>query len=842
MISVLRSQTISENFDSDLWPADYGWLGSVDSFQVRDGALWSNSSYAPGRLRIAKEFSVLHDLEWSIRVYLGFNPSTTNKLRIYFWSDSLDFTHPAARAYYAELGESGNDDTLRFYVKRGLSDQLLWKSKRAIMLSSGENLCDLRVVREGTEQFRVDYKLPMLEVWQSDSGIVMDSLGMNGYMGMFCWFGTGSRGLLYSFDNVYVGPFRRDTTLPVIERIDLVSDKEILIHFNEEVELYRGVARVFPMQYGIQKYEIDSISPNEVHLWLSKPMQRGVMHTLSVDGFIDKSRNQMLDTTVEIYWPGMGDIVINEIHLNPDTLRSKMPPIEYVELRNVSANDIQLCGWKLGDLTTYKNEDMAVLPNYLLRSGSYVIITGIDSHSSFPLQTIYCKDFPTLNNDADVLFLQDSTGFIINVVSYNSSWFDDIFRSGGGFSIERRDDSITCSDEVNWAFSRNVRGGTPGFENSLGSTERERDPVFLEGIISKGDEHVLKFEKSVRFTGDSEIEISPGVTMKVRDSLADQRYWKIVIDGSFGEEFLRIPGVWFKNCDGSRYYEDSITLYFEPVRNRYVKINEILFNPSTGGNDFVEIANTSSYPVLLQNCWLSELDILDTSQQIESCLLPDLILNPNGIQVFTVSGFSLREQYPVSYSSRIYGVDDMPNYPDDEGWVQLRCSDTVLDRVYFNDEMHYKMLSDKEGVSLERISKSLPSDQKENWSSCPSRCLWASPGEENCSHFEIEDSDLKMQVTPRFISPNGDGEADRVWVCVQTKEPMIVKMQVYNLSGMQIRQLASSTYVSGEHCFSWDGMFENGRRTEAGIYWIYMQQMTEGMTESFVEKVIVLPE
>lgn len=842
VISALVAKSNEETFDSGVWPIDYNWQGSVDSFIVKDGMLWSNAQFVPGKLQLQKEFFRYQDMEWSLHVHLEFNPSSTNKLRIYFWSDSSDLIHPNAKSYFAEFGETGNNDTLRIYYKNGAVNQLLFKSTRPLMNNASSNSCDIKVTVDSLGLVLLQYQPNASEVKFTDTMIRMDSIRSSGYFGMYCLFGTSSRGSMYAFDNVYVGPVRKDTILPQVVNVAILSPLQINIQFSEDVNLFRGVAKLLPMQYGIQYYEIDSINPKMVYLRLTKPIQRGLLHSVNVTGFMDNAGNIMKDTSIPIYLPKRGDITINEIHYDPDITRTNMPASEFIELYNNSAYFINLKDWHFGDENAYKNEDLSLIPEYILPPNDYLVLHPLDSISSYPLHSVVLHDFPTLNNDGDFLILQDSSGYIIDALHYSSDWDDNVFKQSGGYTLERRKDSILCSDALNWAFSNNVRGGTPGFENSLSSNRLERDPIHLEGVFSVGESIVLKFERDVVYTGVRKIQVSPGLECSVADSLLDPRFVKFNWTGVFTDEVLKLPGEWFTSCDGKEHYSDSIHVYTNAVKSNSILINEILFNPNSGGVDFIEIFNPGDYPIQLSGCWLDELNPEDTALILEFCSVPNFIINPKGIQVLTSSSLTLREQYPVSHQARLYSADGMPNYPDDMGYVQIRCSDSLVDRISYTDEMHYRLLSDKEGISLERISTNLPSNQFDNWTSCPSRCFWASPGITNCSNFVIENNTIDINVSPHSISPDGDGNDDRTWICIVDYEPVLYKLQVIDFSGHLIKQVATSTYVNGEDCFSWDGRSENGRRVEAGIYWIYIQSLSENGSESFVEKVIVLPE
>ncbi|GJQ63973.1 MAG: hypothetical protein SCALA702_30260 [Melioribacteraceae bacterium] len=150
-----------------------------------------------------------------------------------------------------------------------------------------------------------------------------------------------------------------------------------------------------------------------------------------------------------------GDLVINEIMHSPG---GEMP--EWVELYNRSDKEINLRGYRLGDEKDFVNlgiEDFILPPEnyYLLASDSLIfdyfsIVGGIN-----------IKKLPTLNNNGDKVFLQDSLGRIIDSVDYNGYAYQ------YGRSIERVTSQIIYADSANWQICRNIYGGTPNKINSV---------------------------------------------------------------------------------------------------------------------------------------------------------------------------------------------------------------------------------------------------------------------------------------------------------------------------------------------------------------------------------------
>ena len=143
-----------------------------------------------------------------------------------------------------------------------------------------------------------------------------------------------------------------------------------------------------------------------------------------------------------------GDILITEVMANPVGL-TVLPETEYVEIYNVSGNDISLSGWSF----VYDGKETA-LPEIVFPSGTYAVLyrSGRDisvASGSLPLGV---DKFPSaLANTSKMIGLKNSKGEVINEISYPNAT--------AGKSYERATDGTwhLCTDE---------KGGTPGAANS----------------------------------------------------------------------------------------------------------------------------------------------------------------------------------------------------------------------------------------------------------------------------------------------------------------------------------------------------------------------------------------
>jgi hypothetical protein len=127
------------------------------------------------------------------------------------------------------------------------------------------------------------------------------------------------------------------------------------------------------------------------------------------------------------------NVVIDELLADPGP-PVQLPNAEFIELKNVSATAYNIRNWKLSDGST----TATITSNFLLKPDSFVIICASSAVASFTTfgNTIGVSNFPSLNNDADVISLYSAEGILVHSIGYNSSWYQNAVKSDGGWTLE----------------------------------------------------------------------------------------------------------------------------------------------------------------------------------------------------------------------------------------------------------------------------------------------------------------------------------------------------------------------------------------------------------------------
>ncbi|MEN8119669.1 MAG: lamin tail domain-containing protein [Bacteroidota bacterium] len=281
--------------------------------------------------------------------------------------------------------------------------------------------------------------------------------------------------------------------------------------------------------------------------------------------------------------------------------------------------------------------------------------------------------------------------------------------------------------------------------------------------------------------------------------------------------------------------------YFEPNHNDLV-LNEILFNPRSGGVDFVEIYNNSAYPIDLKHLKIAKRNddgIVESVQDISK--ENSLFLSGNYLAMSSDTS-QTKTDYPAISYERFVQLNSLPSYPDDEGTVVLLFHDSVVDDFSYSDDMHLALINDVNGVSLEKLDPDSETSDPQNWFSAAESVGFATPANRNSqfTKFSTENTD-EILIEPEVFSPDNDGYNDRVFIRYKFDEQGYVgNVTIYNSNGQLVKRIANNELMAVEGSLSWDGLYENNRRADIGIYIVYFEVFNlQGTVKRFKKTCVV---
>lgn len=253
-----------------------------------------------------------------------------------------------------------------------------------------------------------------------------------------------------------------------------------------------------------------------------------------------------------------------------------------------------------------------------------------------------------------------------------------------------------------------------------------------------------------------------------------------------------------------------------------VVINEILFDPYPESEDFIELYNRST-----KDLDLSTLQLCRYTKGIRTnCVqLSDSALAFRPDQYITVCAdiVSLCQIYNCQHPNSLIQLKTPP-MNNDQGIIILLSNNQVIDSLSYTKDMHLSLLDDTEGVSLERISPSAPSNQASNWRSASSIAKFATPGYVNSHYSETDFPNFKIMLNHQLISPNNDGFQDDLSIGYSlANDNYIANLYIFSLNGTLLHQPINMEHIPSEGQLRWDMVSSSGALMPEGHYVVFVE-------------------
>jgi hypothetical protein len=584
-----------------------------------------------------------------------------------------------------------------------------------------------------------------------------------------------------------------------------------------------------------------------VQLVLSAPLTVASTYTLTVSNISDCSGNALSPATISFsyYIPQQYDVTINEIMADPDPVVNTLPDYEYIELYNKTAFPININNWTLTVGTNTK-----VLPDVFIPADSFLVLTSTTGLPNFPsgINVVAVTSFPALTNTGASISIKNAAGAAISSVSYTDDWYQDDAKKDGGYSIEQIDPSNPCAGMGNWRASNDANGGTPGYKNSVyGSNPDVSAPDVVRVSVISTDTIQLYFNEaidssSMLSTSVYSIDNSIGTPSSVIPVGPDFKSVRLVLSTPLSNGIIYTITVahTIMDCVGNVLSADDHARFAipQPVAANDIVINEVLFNPFNSEPDFVEIYNRSGKVMDLKDLMISQYDTTISTLpllDVQAITAEGFLIFPGEYIVLSENGNAIRSRYATSNPEGFFDVADMITMDDGAGTVCLSTATDIIDRFKYTDDMHFALLNDKEGVSLERIDFERSSMDLTNWHSAAASVGYATPGYKNSQYNDAGETGNAIEITPEIFSPDEDGTNDVVNINYHFDTPgFVANVTVYDSRGRMIRRLVKNEYLGINGTFSWDGISDENEKGRIGIYIFYIEVFDlEGNVKKF---------
>ncbi len=830
---------VTDQFTDGDFTANPVWNGTTSVYIVNASQqlqLNNPGLAATSYLSLPHALADLNTKEWNFWYSQTFAPSSANYGRFYLTSSSADLT-TNPDGFYLQFGEAGATDAVRLFKSvGGVSTQICATPDGLIAASFAVGI---RVTRDNAGNWKLfvdaaggtNYGSPYLGT---------DATNLIGtHSGVLAVY-TASNATKFYLDNLYIGNEIFDVVAPTLLSATPIDATHVDVLFSEPVA---GTAILQNSNYSLTPSNaVSAVSQDGtnlalMHLTLTNPMPNGQNYQLTVTSFEDGVGNTAGPASTNFqYLVGeiavKGDIIINEFFADPSPVIG-LPELEFVEIYNRSTKYIDLTGWKLGDASAN-----GTISGGFIGPNEYRILCATSSVPEYA-GSIAVTSFPSLNNSGDdiVLMLSDLT--LIDKISYTDDWYLDEVKQDGGFTLELINPNDPCSDASNWIASNAANGGTPGTVNSVYNTTPDTQapmllsvnafaPNYVEVTFSEGMDSTSLANSLINTVAPltvNQIQVptlfSNTVTITFNENIAASQIYTISI-GNVSDCWLNTTNV-----------SGEFALAEVAVAGDLV-INELLFDPATGGSDFIELYNTSQKVINLKDAVISNFD--DDTISNPHIVNDNYFVFPGDYVVLTPDSLYQKNVFSSYVSGTFYQMT-LPAMNNDSGTVYVIVNDAIIDKVSYFEDWHFGLVDETENKTLERINPLGNSDSKDNWHTASEPVGFGTPGRQN-SQYQVVVQNGDFAANEPVFSPDNDGYQDVMLFNYAFAEPeLLATVIIYDDQGREVKTLFKNELMDVKGTFSWNGLNDEEIKAGLGVYLSVIEAFAIDGNQKFVKRI-----
>ncbi len=842
----------TDNFADGNFTANPAWVGGTadwtvnPTFQLQSNNLVANSTYY-----LSTASTLATTAQWDFYCNLSFNTSSANYVDVFLTASASDISLTNTTGYFVRIGNTLDEICLYKKDATGTVTKIIDGVDGSTNVSN--NTLKIRVVRNAANLWTLSRDITGTGTSYFTEGTVTDNtFTTSAFFGILVKQSTASFFQRHFFDDIQVQAYVPDVTPPSIVSATALSATAVDVLFNESVDLTTSqIASNYSVSNGVgapTSAVRDATNTSLVHLTFATNIPPRINVTLTVNGVTDLSANAITGGTkvFSYFVPFQYDIVIDELMADPTPVVS-LPTNEWLELKNTTTFDINLQNYKLGKSTG----ESGPMPSYILPAGGYVIVCTGSAVAAMNVYgpTISVTSFPSLNNDADKIYLRAPQGTIIHSVNYTDAWYKNELKKDGGWTLEMIDTKNPCTGINNWKASTDARGGTPAAKNSADAANADATaPKLLRAYAPDATHVTLVFDEPVDSTSAailSSYSMSDGVGISNATPLSVS-FDRVSLTLSTPLVANKIYTVTTKNltdCSGNAIGNTNsarVGLYAH-TDSLDIVVNEILFNPKPNGVDYVEFYNRSKKILNLKNAFLANRNTAGTVASITQFTTEDYLLFPGDYIVVTSDASIVKRDFVANDPNALLQVSSTPSFNDDEGNViLLNEQGNIIDEVKYSAKWHFALISNEEAVSLERINPDAPSVQS-NFHSAASSVGYGTPTYKNSQNSADAAVQGDITITPAIVSPDNDGQDDFATIQYSFPEPgYVANITIFDAAGRPVRYLERNTLAGLKGYYRWDGLGEKLQKLPVGIYIIYTEIFNlAGKTRKFKNTIVL---
>jgi hypothetical protein len=269
-----------------------------------------------------------------------------------------------------------------------------------------------------------------------------------------------------------------------------------------------------------------------------------------------------------------------------------------------------------------------------------------------------------------------------------------------------------------------------------------------------------------------------------------------------------------------------------------IVINEILFNPPTGGTEYVEIYNRSDKAFDLRFLSITSRKPSDGSfNSLYPLASTPLLLYPHEYLVITKSKDLVCSFFDCRPTSTFVELSVMPSLANISGVAVLINNQTneIIDEFAYNEKIHDAGISNKKGIALERVNFNIQTDDPTNWHSASATSGFGTPGYQNSQYSPVSGIEDGISISYPAIT------SDNYTIHYRLLSPgNRCRAYVYDTMGRMVTVIANNELLGTEGDLTWNGKRNSGQTLASGVYLIFMEIYdAKGVVKTFKKPAVV---
>ncbi|HYK76857.1 MAG TPA: hypothetical protein VEV16_07765, partial [Daejeonella sp.] len=183
-----------------------------------------------------------------------------------------------------------------------------------------------------------------------------------------------------------------------------------------------------------------------------------------------------------------------------------------------------------------------------------------------------------------------------------------------------------------------------------------------------------------------------------------------------------------------------------------------------------------------------------------------------------------KQQYHTENPNAFLKMASLPAFNNTSGNVILLSNNVRIDQLDYTEKMHFPMIKNPKGVSLERSSLKRPTNDSGNFRSAAASVGFATPGYKNSQFLDEPSLTEEFSLLSKTFSPDNDGFEDQLQINYRLDKPgYVANINIFNDKGILVRKLCRNLTLALAGSFNWDGLNDFAELSPTGIYLIYAE-------------------